>query len=71
MIPSVSSAVGILPLSLQYGFEIMSQFLAGAHDMDEHFMTAPLEKVPTPVFFPPSRTFLSSWVSWVSGTVHS
>ena len=41
---SVSSAVGILPLSLQYGFEIMSQFLAGAHDMDEHFMTAPLEK---------------------------
>lgn len=39
---SVTSAAGILPLSLQYSYEIMSQFLDGAHDMDEHFFNAPL-----------------------------
>ncbi|KAJ1461777.1 Phosphoglucose isomerase [Pelagophyceae sp. CCMP2097] len=41
---SVHSAVGMLPLALQYGFEPMRQFLAGAHAMDLHFKTAPLEK---------------------------
>lgn len=40
---SVCSAVGMLPLSLQYGFEIMEQFLSGANDVDEHFRTAPFE----------------------------
>lgn len=40
---SVSSAVGVLPLSLQYGYDVVDRFLAGAHDMDEHFRTAPLE----------------------------
>jgi glucose-6-phosphate isomerase len=39
---SVCSAVGILPLSLHYSYEIVSEFLAGAHDMDEHFFNAPL-----------------------------
>mmetsp|Transcript_3656 Transcript_3656/g.10349 ORF Transcript_3656/g.10349 Transcript_3656/m.10349 type:complete len:761 (+) Transcript_3656:209-2491(+) len=39
---SVCSAVGILPLSLQYSYEIVSEFLGGAHDMDEHFFNAPL-----------------------------
>lgn len=37
---SVSSAVGIAPLALQYGFDIVQQFLSGAHDIDEHFRTA-------------------------------
>lgn len=40
---SVCSAVGVAPLSLQYGFEVVTNFLAGAHDMDEHFRSAPLE----------------------------
>jgi glucose-6-phosphate isomerase len=39
---SVCSAVGVLPLSLQYGSDIVSDFLDGAHDMDEHFFNAPL-----------------------------
>eukprot|EP01036_Dinobryon_divergens_P028937 gene28937-37959_t len=39
---SVCSAVGVLPLSLQYGFPIVEQFLNGAHDMDTHFFEAPL-----------------------------
>lgn len=44
---SVCSAVGILPLSLQYSYEVMSSFLDGAHDIDEHFFTAPLrENIP-------------------------
>lgn len=41
---SVCSAVGVLPLSLQYGFDVVSDFLAGAHDIDEHFRTAPYEQ---------------------------
>eukprot|EP00178_Gracilaria_changii_P012581 TRINITY_DN3561_c0_g1_i1.p1 TRINITY_DN3561_c0_g1~~TRINITY_DN3561_c0_g1_i1.p1 ORF type:complete len:559 (+),score=107.75 TRINITY_DN3561_c0_g1_i1:472-2148(+) len=40
---SVTSAVGVVPLALQYGFEVVSQFLAGAHDMDEHFRSAPFD----------------------------
>jgi glucose-6-phosphate isomerase len=40
---SVTSAVGILPLSLQYGFSKMEEFLAGAHDIDAHFRDAPFE----------------------------
>jgi glucose-6-phosphate isomerase len=39
---SVTSAVGILPLSLQYSYEIVTEILNGAHDMDEHFFNAPL-----------------------------
>ena len=41
---SVCSAVGVLPLSLHYGFEAMEEFLAGARDLDAHFLTAPLEE---------------------------
>lgn len=39
---SVSSAVGMLPLSLQYSYEVAVEVLNGAHDMDEHFFNAPL-----------------------------
>lgn len=44
---SVCSAVGVLPLSLQYGFEIVENFLEGARAMDKHFLTAkPEENIP-------------------------
>lgn len=36
---SVCSAVGILPLALQFGFPVCREFLNGAHEMDEHFRT--------------------------------
>lgn len=36
---SVTSAVGILPLALQFGFAACEQFLRGAHAVDEHFRT--------------------------------
>ncbi len=40
---SVTSAVGILPLALQYGFPLMERFLAGARSVDRHFASAPLK----------------------------
>ena len=40
---SIWSAIG-LPLALAIGFDGFSEFLAGAHAMDQHFQTAPLEK---------------------------
>jgi glucose-6-phosphate isomerase len=40
---SVWSAIG-LPLALAIGMQGFREFLAGAHAMDEHFRTAPLEK---------------------------
>lgn len=40
---SLWSAIG-LPLALAIGFEQFSQFLAGAHAMDRHFQTAPLDQ---------------------------
>lgn len=44
---SVCSAVGLVPLSLHYSYEVMSEFLDGAHDMDEHFFNAPVrENIP-------------------------
>lgn len=39
---SVCSAVGVLPLSLHYGADVMQTFLAGAHNMDKHFFETPL-----------------------------
>lgn len=42
---SVCSAVGMLPLSIHYGYKIMNQFLEGANSIDKHFLEAPLEKV--------------------------
>ena len=39
---SVWSAIG-LPLAIAIGAEGFKAFLAGAHDMDEHFRSAPLE----------------------------
>ncbi|XP_074264580.1 glucose-6-phosphate isomerase, cytosolic [Silene latifolia] len=41
---SVCSAVGVLPLSLQYGFPIVEQFLKGASSIDQHFNSSPLEE---------------------------
>ena len=41
---SVTSAVGILPLALQYGYPQAERFLAGAHDIDVHFKNAPFEQ---------------------------
>jgi glucose-6-phosphate isomerase len=41
---SVWSAVGMLGLSLQYGFDIMEEFLQGARAMDEHFCSEPPDK---------------------------
>lgn len=44
---SVCSVAGLLPLSLQFSYPVMSDFLDGAHDMDEHFFHAPLrENIP-------------------------
>ena len=40
---SVWSAIG-LPVALAVGFGYFSDFLAGAHAMDEHFRVAPLEQ---------------------------
>jgi glucose-6-phosphate isomerase len=40
---SVWSAIG-LPVALAVGFERFSEFLAGAHAMDEHFRSAPLAR---------------------------
>ncbi|GJQ15388.1 hypothetical protein GpartN1_g7179.t1 [Galdieria partita] len=41
---SVCSAVGILPLSLYFGFDTMREFLDGAQDMDQHFRHTPMEQ---------------------------
>ncbi|KAH9314554.1 hypothetical protein KI387_023181, partial [Taxus chinensis] len=41
---SVCSAVGVFPLSLQYGFPIVSKFLEGARSIDHHFHAAPFQK---------------------------
>ncbi len=41
---SVTSAVGVLPLALQYGFDKAEDFLCGSHDMDAHFRDAPFEQ---------------------------
>jgi len=41
---SVSSAVGLLPLSLFFGFDILDQFLKGLASVDAHFQTAELTK---------------------------
>ncbi|RWR72363.1 glucose-6-phosphate isomerase, cytosolic 1 isoform X1 [Cinnamomum micranthum f. kanehirae] len=41
---SVCSAVGVLPLSLQYGFSVVQKFLKGAASIDDHFHLTPFEK---------------------------
>lgn len=40
---SLWSAIG-LPVALQIGWDNFEELLSGAHEMDEHFKTAPLEK---------------------------
>lgn len=42
---SVCSAVGMLPLSIHYGYPIMEKFLQGAHSIDVHFKEAPFKEV--------------------------
>lgn len=41
---SVCSAVGVMPLALQYGHEVVQDFLAGAWSMDEHFLSADFDQ---------------------------
>jgi glucose-6-phosphate isomerase len=40
---SLWSAVG-LSIALALGYDVFEELLAGGHDMDEHFLTAPLER---------------------------
>lgn len=40
---SVSSSIGILPISLQYGFGVARDFLDGAHEIDNNFINADFE----------------------------
>ncbi|MYZ48948.1 glucose-6-phosphate isomerase [Propylenella binzhouense] len=40
---SVWSAIG-LPLAIAIGFDKFAEFLGGAHAMDQHFLTAPLDR---------------------------
>jgi glucose-6-phosphate isomerase len=47
---SLCSAAGLLPLSLYFSFDVMSDFLAGCHDMDEHFFNAPPPRQPSHSF---------------------
>ena len=41
---SVSSAVGVLPLSLHYGYEVVEEFLKGLNNVDTHFNSAPMHQ---------------------------
>lgn len=41
---SVCSAVGGIPISLLYGYELFEKFLQGAHSIDDHFINTPFEK---------------------------
>jgi len=44
--PTFTSA-GLLPLSLAYGWDVVCEMIAGAHDMDEHFVSAnPRHNIP-------------------------
>jgi len=45
---AVCSAAGLLPLSLRFSYAVLSQLLAGAHNIDEHFFHAPpRDNIPT------------------------
>jgi len=41
---SVCSAVGGIPISLLYGFDLFEKFLLGARSVDNHFINAPLRQ---------------------------
>jgi glucose-6-phosphate isomerase len=41
---SVCSAVGALPLSLVYGFDVVERFLAGVRSIDKHLVNTPFER---------------------------
>ena len=41
---SVTSAVGLLPLTLHYGPAVVARFLAGCRSLDQHFVSAPLQR---------------------------
>ena len=46
---SVSSAVGLLPLSLYFGYDVMEEFLAGMASIDSHFTSTVLTTQNGPV----------------------
>jgi len=41
---SVCSAVGVVPLSLHFGFDQVQKFLDGCRNMDQHFLSASVEE---------------------------
>ena len=41
---SVTSAVGLVPLTLQFGPAVVDRFLQGCRSIDQHFLTAPPQK---------------------------
>ncbi|KAL8444139.1 hypothetical protein Emag_005653 [Eimeria magna] len=40
---SVTSAVGVLPLAIHFGYDVVEELLRGCHEMDQHFVSAPPE----------------------------
>jgi glucose-6-phosphate isomerase len=44
---SVWSAIGVLPLSVHFGYDVMEAFLQGGHSIDVHFLEETDIKVTT------------------------
>jgi glucose-6-phosphate isomerase len=42
---SVCSAVGVVPLALHFGYDVVDRFLAGARSVDAHFLSADFASV--------------------------
>lgn len=40
---SVTSAVGVLPLAIHYGYDVVESLLKGCHEMDNHYLNSPIE----------------------------
>lgn len=59
---SVSSAVGGVPLSLAFGYDVFKRFLKGCHDMDRHALSAPVE-----TNMPLTAALISIWNSHFLG----
>lgn len=47
---SVWSAIGVLPLSVHFGYEVMEEFLKGGHSIDTHLLQESDTKVKICLF---------------------
>lgn len=65
---SVWSCIGVLPLSIHFGYDVITEFLRGGHYIDENFCSG-LNEVHLSISL--EKYSFDAWINWIFQNFYS